>query len=88
MNCENKPADINFPDPMPDFNSPNNVGTWRQLFAVNMGKHVKIEISLFDSTLLAVAGELYIVGDNYVGVSCDGKISLVDIYAIKRVTFY
>lgn len=88
MNCENRPADINFPDPMPDFNSPNSVGTWKQLFATNIGKPVKIEISLFDSTLLSVTGELYIVGESYVGVMCDGKVCLVDVYAIKRVTFF
>lgn len=79
--------DINFPEPMPDFNSEANIGTWRQLFSVNMGRRVKIDISLFDGTLKSIAGDLYIVGNSYVGVSCADKIYLADIFAIKFVTF-
>lgn len=79
--------DLNFPDPMPDFNSEANAGTWRQLFATNIGRRVKIEISLFNGVLQSITGDLYIVGDTYVGVTCGEKICLTDIYAIKFVTF-
>lgn len=79
--------DLNFPDPMPDFDSEANVGTWRQLFADNMGRRVKIDISLFNGVLQSITGDLYIVGNSYVGVTCGDKIYLTDIYAIKFVTF-
>lgn len=87
MECENKPAEINIPDPLPDFNSENNIGTWRQLFASNIGKRAKIEISLFDGTVRSIMGDIYIVGNAYVGVMCGDKICLCDIYSIKFVTF-
>lgn len=87
MDC-NKPVDINFPDPLPDYNSPNNVGTWKQLFAANIGKRVKIDIALFDGTMRSICGDIYIVGNGYVGVMCDNKIYLGDIYSIKFATFY
>ena len=56
MDCENRPVDINIPDPLPDFNSENNIGTWKQLFATNIGKRVKIDISLFDGSIRSVSG--------------------------------
>ena len=87
MEC-NKPVEINIPDPMPDFNSENNVGLWKQLFAANIGKRVKIEISLFDGTVRSITGDIYIVGNAYVGVTCGGNICLCDIYSIKFVTFF
>ena len=88
MDCENRPVDINIPDPLPDFNSENNIGTWKQLFATNIGKRVKIYISLFDGSIRSVSGDIYIVGNAYVGVSCDGKICIVDIFSVKLATFY
>lgn len=88
MDCTKKPVDINIPDPLPDFNSENNIGNWRQLFAANIGKRVKIEISLFDGTIRSVCGEIYIVGNSYVGVSCNESICLVDVFSIKFVTFF
>lgn len=87
MECET-PVDINIPEPLPDFNSENNVGTWRQLFAANIGKRVKIEISMFDGSLRGICGDIYIVGGAYVGVSCGDKICLCDVFSIKFVTFY
>lgn len=86
--CEKRPVDINIPDPLPDFNSDNNIGTWKQLFATNIGKRVKIDIGLFDGSLKSICGDIYIVGNAYVGVSCDGKIMLCDIYSVKFATFY
>ena len=80
--------DINFPDPMPDINSESNIGTWKQLFAANIGKRAKIEISLFNGSIQSITGDIYIVGNAYVGVSCGDKIFLADIYAIKFVTFF
>lgn len=88
MDCCNKPVDINIPDPLPDFNSDNNIGTWKQLFATNIGKRVKIEISLFDGTVRSVTGDIYIVGNAYVGVSCNDNIYIVDIFSVKLATFF
>lgn len=81
-------TDINFPEPAPDFNSPSSIGTWRQLFSVNIGKRVKIEIVLLGGELQSITGDIYIVGDSYVGVTCNDKIYLCDIYSIKFVTFF
>lgn len=80
--------DINFPEPAPDLNSPQNVGTFKQLFAANMGRRVKIEISLFNGALQSITGDLYIVGETYVGVTCADKVYLCDVYSIKFVTFF
>ncbi|MBD5132617.1 MAG: hypothetical protein HDT28_08555 [Clostridiales bacterium] len=88
MECTNTPVEINIPDPMPDFNAENNVGLWKQLFATNIGKRVKIDIALFDGSIRSICGDIYIVGNAYVGVSCDGKIILGDIYSVKFATFY
>lgn len=87
MEC-NKTVEINIPDPMPDFNSENNVGSWKQLFASNIGKRAKIEISLFDGTIRSITGDIYIVGNAYVGVLCGGNICLCDIFSIRFVTFF
>ncbi|MCX4312537.1 MAG: hypothetical protein OSJ83_01570 [Clostridia bacterium] len=87
MEC-NKPVEINIPDPLPDFNADSNIGTWKQLFAENIGKRAKIEISLFDGTLRGITGEIYIVGNTYVGVTCNGNVCLCDIYSVKFVTFF
>ncbi len=87
MDCERQ-VEINIPDPLPDFNSENNVGTWKQLFATNIGKRAKIEISLFDGSIRSISGEIYIVGNAYVGVTCNGNICLCDIFSVKFVTFY
>lgn len=88
MECAKRPVDINIPDPLPDFNSENNVGSWKQLFASNIGRRVKIEISLFDGTVRSVCGDIYIVGNAYVGVSSGENICLVDIFSVKLATFY
>lgn len=88
MDCENRPVDINIPDPMPDFNSENNVGLWKQLFAANIGKRVKVEISLFDGTVRSICGDIYLVGNAYIGLSCGDKLCFGDIYSIRFVTFY
>lgn len=87
MDCE-KPMEINLPDPLPDFNAPNNVGTWKQLFAANIGRRVKIEIALFDGTVRSICGDLYLVGNSYVGVTCGDKLCFADIFAIKFASFY
>ena len=73
---------------MPDFNSPGNVGTWRQLFAANIGRVVKIEITVqLDGPTRSVCGEIYAVGNSYVALVCNGKIVAVDILAIKFAYF-
>lgn len=87
MECQ-RPVEINFPDPLPDFNALNNVGTWKQLFAANMGKRVKIEISLFDGSIRTICGDIYIVGNAYVGLMCGNNICLGDIFSIRFATFY
>ncbi len=88
MDCENRPVDINIPEPLPDFNAENNIGTWKQLFASNIGKRVKIEISLFDGTVRSICGDIYLVGNAYVGVSSGDKLCFGDLFSIKFVTFY
>ncbi|MCH5166093.1 MAG: hypothetical protein J1G01_06800 [Clostridiales bacterium] len=89
MDCENnRPVEINIPDPLPDYNSDNNIGLWKQLFAANIGKRAKIETALFDGTVRGICGDIYIVGNAYVGVTCGDKICLCDIYSVKFVTFY
>ena len=88
MDCENRPVDINIPDPMPDFNSENNVGLWKQLFAANIGKRVKVEIALFDGTVRSICGDIYLVGNAYIGLACGDKLCFGDIYSVKFVTFF
>lgn len=79
---------INIPDPLPDFNSPNNVGTWRQLFAANIGKYVTMEIGVqLEGPLRTVCGEIYSVGNSYVSMINNGKIVVADILAIKFAYF-
>ncbi len=87
MDC-NKTAEINIPEPLPDFNSENNVGSWRQLLAANIGKRVKIDISMFDGSIRSAVGDIYLVGNAYAGVISGGNIVFADIFAIKFVTFY
>ncbi len=85
-NCTATP-EINIPEQLPDFNSPGMQGSWRQLFAINIGRKVKIEVGLFDGTLRSIMGELYAVGNAWVAVVCGDKIVLADIFAIKFATF-
>ncbi len=89
MECENnRPVEINIPEPLPDYNSENNIGSWRQLFAANMGKRVKIELSLFDGTMKSICGDIYLVGNNYIGLSYGDKLYFGDLFSIKFATFY
>ena len=81
-------SEINIPEEMPDFNSPGNIGSWRQILAANIGRNVKIEIAIqFDGPTRSACGEIYVVGNSYVGLLCNGKIVLVDTLAIKFVYF-
>lgn len=79
--------EINVPEQLPDYNSPGYRGTWNQLFSINFGRKVKIEITMTDGTLRAISGELYMVGLSYVGVMCGDRVCLADLYSIKFVTF-
>lgn len=88
MDCNTRQVDVNIPDPLPDYNSENNLGSWRQLFAANMGKRVKIDIAMLDGSLRSITGDIYLVGNAYVGVSCDGKLLFGDVYSIKFATFF
>ncbi|MDE7464562.1 MAG: hypothetical protein K2M48_05990 [Clostridiales bacterium] len=79
---------INVPDQLPDFNAPNNVGSWRQLFAANIGKFVKLEIGVqLEGPLRSVCGEIYSVGNSYVSLLNCGKVIVADILAIKFAYF-
>ncbi len=81
-------SEINIPDQMPDFNSPGNIGSWRQAFAANIGRFVRLEIAVVVSgPLRSVCGTIYSVGNQYVGLVCDGKIVLADILGIKFAYF-
>ncbi len=81
-------CDVNIPENMPDFNSQGNVGSWRQVLAENIGKQVKLEISLsIDGQLRVVCGEIYFVGAQYVALISNGKVILSDILGIKFITF-
>ncbi len=81
-------SEINIPDEMPDFNSPGNIGTWRQIFAANIGRTVKIEITVqLDGPTRSACGEIYVVGNSYVGLLCNGKVVLVDILSVKFAYF-
>lgn len=86
--CDCGAADINIPEEGPDFNSPGNIGSWRQLFAENIGKYVKIEVSvMLNGNLRMVCGVIYAVGNSYVALKCDGKIICADILAVRFATF-
>ncbi len=83
-----KVPEINIPDQMPDFDSPGNIGSWRQILAANIGRHVRLEISTsVNGNLKSVCGTIYTVGNAYVALACDGKIMLADILAVKFVYF-
>lgn len=87
---ENKCPQPNFnvPDQLPDFNAPNNVGSWRQLFAANIGKHVTMEIGVqLEGPLRTVCGEIYSVGNSYVSMINNCKIIVADILSIKFAYF-
>ncbi len=76
------------PDEMPDFNSPGNVGSWRQILAANIGRKARIDIALeLDTPLKSVCGEIYFVGNAYVALISNGKVLLADILGIKFVYF-
>ncbi len=80
--------EINIPEQSPDFNSPGNIGSWRQLFAANIGRKVRLEIVVYLSgPLHVVCGTLYSVGNSYVTLVCDNKIVAVDILAVKFAYF-
>lgn len=87
MECE-RPVEINIPDPLPDYNSEANIGTWRQLFAANIGKRVKIEVSLLDGDLRSMCGEIFLVGGSYVGLLSGNNLCFGDLYSVKFATFY
>ena len=79
---------INIPDEMPDFNSPGNIGSWRQILAANIGRKVRLDISLgLDSPIKTVCGEIYFVGSSYVALINSGKVLLADILGIKFAYF-
>ncbi len=85
-NCES--GEINIPEIMPDYNSPGNIGSWRQILAANIGRFVRIEISpSLSGPLRASCGTIYAVGNAYVALLCEGKTTLVDILAIKYAIF-
>jgi len=82
------PSEINIPDNMPDFDSPGNIGSWRQVLAANVGRHVRIEIAIgLETPLKSVCGEIYFVGNAYIGLICNGKVVLADILGIKFAYF-
>ena len=88
MEKENEVCEINIPDEMPDFSAPGNVGTWRQILAANIGRKVKLEIIVqLDGPTRSAYGEIYVVGNSYVGLICNGKVTLVDILAVKFAYF-
>lgn len=80
--------EINIPEEMPDFNSPGNVGSWRQLLAANIGRRVRIEISpTVSGSLRSTCGTILAVGASYVVLVCDGCAVAVDTLAVKYVYF-
>lgn len=81
------PPEINIPELLPDLDAPGSQGSWRQLFSVNIGRMVKIEVGLIDGTVRSVMGEIYAVGNAWVALSCGDKIVLTDIFAVKFATF-
>lgn len=88
MDRISKVPGINIPDEMPDFDSPGNIGSWRQIFAANIGRKVRMEISLgLDAPLKTVCGEIYFVGNPYVALINGGTVILADILGIKFAYF-
>ncbi len=80
--------EINIPEEGPDFNSPGNIGSWRQLFAANIGKYVKIEVSTtLNGALRAVCGVIYAVGNSYILLVNDGKVIAADILSVRFAYF-
>lgn len=85
-NC--KTPSMNIPDQLPDFNSPGNIGSWRQLLAANIGRYVRIEIAIqLDGPLRTVCGEIYSVGNSYVSLINNCTIVVADILSIKFAYF-
>ncbi len=79
---------INIPDQLPDFNSQGNIGSWRQLLAANIGRNVKLEIGIqLEGPLRTVCGEIYTVGNSYVGLINNGKVIVADILSLKFAYF-
>ena len=79
-----KTPPINIPELLPDFDSPGSQGSWRQLFSVNIGRMVKIEVGLIDGTVRSVMGEIYAVGNAWVALTwrCVRHVLLI----IKQAT--
>lgn len=87
-NCNCKNPSINIPDQLPDFNSPGNIGSWRQLLAANIGRYVKLEIGVqLEGPLRSVCGEIYSVGNSYVSLINNGMIIVADILSLKFAYF-
>ncbi len=85
--CMSSP-EINIPDEMPDFNSPGNIGSWRQLLAANIGREIRMEISTsISGNLRVTCGTIYAVGNAYVALVSEGNIVAVDILSIKYIYF-
>lgn len=80
--------EINIPEEMPDFNSPGNVGSWRQILEANIGRKVRLDIALgLDTPLKSVCGEIYFVGNSYVALISNCKVLLADVLGIKFACF-
>lgn len=86
--CGATTPNINVPEILPDFNSQGNIGSWRQFFAANIGKYVKLEIGIqLEGPLRSVCGEIYSVGNSYVTLLNCGKVIAADILSIKFAYF-
>ena len=86
-NTEKFPG-INIPEQMPDLNSQNSIGSWRQLLSENVGRCVRIEVAVFISgPMKTFCGTIYSVGNSYVVLLCDGKVVVADILGIKAAYF-
>lgn len=88
MDNMNKFPGITIPEEMPDHNSPNSIGTWRQLLSANVGRFVRLEIAVFVSgPMKTMCGVIYSVGNSYCVLINEGKPIVADILGIKAAYF-